>query len=210
MKGLPFLVLLVVSLSHHHPTQRHSQEHVYNGNPSVIMLDTCKENNLCNHGTCILLESNNVSCRCEKPYVDYTGEACSKKGKSMVSAFLISFFFGGLGADWFYMSSGDPVYILIGCVKLIILFLLPLSLCWIWKLGILSKWILDSYTYTETDKSGCVWILLFWIMPGILVIICLTGSVWWVVDWARVVDEGRMIKWTDGQGVALFIDLYEI
>ena len=200
MNSFLLILLLFISVSHLQPIQKYSEK-------PVNIEKLCKKNNLCNNGTCTLISSI-TSCRCDKPYVDHQGQACAEKGNSMLSAFLLSFFLGGLGADWFYMSSGDSFYIFIGIIKLVTIFLLPLSFCWFWRLGILSKWILDTYSYTDTNKTGCAWIILFCVLPGMMVVVVMTGSVWWVVDWARVVDEGRMVKWTDGRGVALYIDMY--
>ena len=39
--------------------------------------------------------------------------------KSKIIVFLISFFVGYLGFDWFYLSEGNGAYICIGCLKLV-------------------------------------------------------------------------------------------
>lgn len=46
---------------------------------------------------------------------------CSYQQKSKLAAFLLSFFLGGLGADWFYLSVGNAGYIVAGVFKLLTL-----------------------------------------------------------------------------------------
>merc|ERR1712080_26411 len=43
------------------------------------------------------------------------------KGKSKLVAFLLSFFLGEFGVDWFYLSNGSAGYIVAGIFKLITL-----------------------------------------------------------------------------------------
>ncbi len=46
---------------------------------------------------------------------------CTYQQKSKLAAFLLSFFAGGLGADWFYLSVGNSGYIAAGVFKLLTL-----------------------------------------------------------------------------------------
>jgi TM2 domain-containing membrane protein YozV len=46
---------------------------------------------------------------------------CTYQKKSKLAAFLLSFFLGGLGADWFYLSVGNAGYIVAGVFKLLTL-----------------------------------------------------------------------------------------
>ncbi|UJR07562.1 hypothetical protein I4U23_011850 [Adineta vaga] len=46
---------------------------------------------------------------------------CTYQQKSKLAAFLLSFFLGGLGADWFYLSVGSAGYIVAGVFKLLTL-----------------------------------------------------------------------------------------
>ena len=89
-------------------------------------LTMCLKENLCNYGDCVLLRNKNVSCRCDKYYVDHDQEMCAEKGKSKLILFLLSFFGGGLGADWFYMSNGSLVFICIGILKISLIFVFAL------------------------------------------------------------------------------------
>jgi len=45
-------------------------------------------------------------------------EPCNYRATKKLSAFLISFLVGGLGADWFYLSGGSAGYIIAGLFKL--------------------------------------------------------------------------------------------
>ena len=57
-------------------------------------------------------------CDCDQPYIVQDG-SCSYKGKSTLITFLLSFFAGGLGVDWFYLSCGNAGYIVAGVFKLL-------------------------------------------------------------------------------------------
>ena len=80
----------------------------------------------CGVGTCVELSPYAYpgsppipSCICTKPYIDMGSSKCSYKAKSKLVAFLISFFVGGWGVDWFYLSNGDAGYIVAGIFKII-------------------------------------------------------------------------------------------
>ena len=46
------------------------------------------------------------------------GKPCEYAQKSKLTAFLISFFLGAVGGDWFYLSQGTAGYIVAGLFKL--------------------------------------------------------------------------------------------
>lgn len=69
------------------------------------------------------------SCNCHSGFMDDGKKKCSYKGKSKLTAFLISFFVGSFGADWFYLANGDAGYIVAGVFKL-----LTFGCCGIWAL----------------------------------------------------------------------------
>jgi len=78
----------------------------------------------CGLGTCVEFPLSLGSlpspiCICTKPYISTINSKCSYTGKSKLAAFLLSFFVGGLGVDWFYLSTGDAGYIAAGIFKLI-------------------------------------------------------------------------------------------
>ena len=58
-------------------------------------------------------------------WIDNGKYPCAYLAKSKLVAFLLSFFMGGLGIDWFYLSVGSASYIVGGIVKIIFVFILP-------------------------------------------------------------------------------------
>ena len=100
--------------------------------------------------------------------------------KSKLAAFLISFFFGGFGADWFYLSKGYFTYIFAGIVKLLFKFC-----CCCCCFGLKSA----------SDSSGGVTVLLQCLK--------LPFGIWWLVDWIRILCDA----FPDGAGMELMNDL---
>ena len=109
--------------------------------------------------------------------------------KSKLVAFLLSFFLGEFGADWFYLSQGDFTYLFFGFFKLFLL-ISPISFC-------CYNFIVDGCSFQDVRKWP--WKNIFcqgsWII-GLVVFI------WWVVDWARVLTN----TFPDGNGRELLID----
>ncbi|KAG5185471.1 hypothetical protein JKP88DRAFT_135414, partial [Tribonema minus] len=62
-------------------------------------------------------------CECDGSYITHEPDPqtsiCNYHQKSQLTTFLISFFVGCLGVDWFYLAVGNPWYIVAGVVKLI-------------------------------------------------------------------------------------------
>lgn len=62
-------------------------------------------------------------CDCNSKYINavVAGEtvACDYKQKGKLETFLLSFFVGPLGVDWFYLARGDVGYNVAGAFKLI-------------------------------------------------------------------------------------------
>ena len=108
--------------------------------PTVTPAKLC--NLECNNGECVLKEvediNNNATlvkeCRCDEGYHTKGAQPCMEKVvkvekdkrmekvvKDKIVAFLISFFAGGFGADWFYLSNGHGGYICAGVFKLLTL-----------------------------------------------------------------------------------------
>ena len=84
--------------------------------------DPCTSNLFCIHGVCDRNQSTPV-CVCDRGWVlarDGSG-LCTYQQKSKLAAFLLSFFVGGFGADWFYLSVGNAGYIVAGVFKLLTL-----------------------------------------------------------------------------------------
>lgn len=106
------VVVLVVSLS----------LNVVGQNISSRATDPCSSNLNCIHGICDRNRTIPV-CICDRGWVlarDDSG-LCTYQQKSKLAAFLLSFFVGGFGADWFYLSVGNAGYIVAGVFKLLTL-----------------------------------------------------------------------------------------
>ena len=86
----------------------------------------CKTQGECGNGICeIGVKWNETTtvhlCKCDEGYINYDGKPCEYGQKSKLTAFLISFFLGELGGDWFYLSQGSGAYIVGGIFKLLTL-----------------------------------------------------------------------------------------
>jgi len=66
------------------------------------------------NGECVLNE-----CICSKGWIIRDQSGCIYQQKSKLIAFLLSFFVGIFGVDWFYLSCSNPAYIIAGFIKLI-------------------------------------------------------------------------------------------
>ena len=63
----------------------------------------CTTNTDCNKGQCV-----SSACVCNAGYINFpSNQVCNYEQKSKETAFLLSFFFGYFGADWFYLSKGN-------------------------------------------------------------------------------------------------------
>ena len=104
--------------------------------------------------------------------------------KSKLAAFLLSFFLGGFGADWFYLSRGVASYIIVGIVKMLLL---------------ISQ-VRCSYTTEEGSELECGLEINCFGRYGRLVRFC-SIFIWWVVDWMRILDN----NFPDGIGMKLML-----
>ncbi len=80
----------------------------------------CRSDIDCVQGICNISESNGI-CICNRGWVlarDGLNQ-CTYQQKSKLTAFLLSFFLGFFGADWFYLSVGNGGYIAAGVFKLL-------------------------------------------------------------------------------------------
>ena len=131
---------------------------------SVVDLTECIAQDHCKpNGECIIMTNNKTRCKCFKFYMehrDHQGKTiirtCWKERKSQHTAFLLSFFVGGCGADWFYLSEGDLIFVLVGLLK-------------IFLFGVTVSLMINLY---------CVVPIMVTLMPGVLI--------WWLVDWIRI------------------------
>ncbi len=127
------------------------------------------------HSQCVSGE-----CQCVRGWTTWKdGVPCSYEQKSKLAAFVLSFLLGNFGADWFYLSQGNAVYILAGVFKL----LMACGCC-------------CSLFRTCGDKDdgfsaccGCI--------SGLL---SFGGGIWWLVDWIRILVDA----FPDGNGAPLY------
>jgi TM2 domain-containing membrane protein YozV len=84
-------------------------------NNSTLKL-ICSSNINCGYpnGQCLLNQ-----CICSKGWIITDQSGCTYQLKSKLIAFLLSFFVGIFGVDWFYLSLGNAAYIIAGIIKLI-------------------------------------------------------------------------------------------
>ena len=108
-------ILVFLSLSMTISSAQHS-------NVSIKSSDYCTSNIECVHGVC---DRNRTFplCICDRGWVLSRdgSDVCIYQQKSKLAAFLLSFFIGGFGADWFYLSVGNGGYIVAGVFKLLTL-----------------------------------------------------------------------------------------
>lgn len=96
--------------------------------PLAITNLECKSDKDCNNGVCAFYENiifnegdGKTHCVCNDGYIfiesEIDGEKCSYQQRSKFIAFLISFFAGQFGTDWFYLSMDTNHYIFVGICK---------------------------------------------------------------------------------------------
>ena len=73
----------------------------------------------CNHGRCTVYNATVSYCICDKNYLSVNNETCNYQQTSKLTAFLVSFFVGFLGVDWFVLAKGNAGYIVAGVFKLL-------------------------------------------------------------------------------------------
>merc|ERR1712025_787896 len=101
------------------------------------------------------------------------------EAKSKLVAFLLSFFLGGLGIDWFYLSIGTAGYICAGIAKIIFVVITPIC----------GKAMMSSGDGMAVCGGCCLCI-----MPGL---------VWCLADWIRILTGA----FPDGNGMELYQDM---
>lgn len=154
---------------------------VFAANSTTEPTPTCLSDSDCNgHGKCV-----NSVCKCETGYITHKGVNCNYKQKEKLVAFLLSFLIGATGADWFYLSSGSTMYIVIGVIKLLTGFV-----------GIGLPCCLGCAGCLRSDGSK---IAAFVIIIILITLLSLTNAVWWLADWIRVLVD----NFKDGNGIDL-------
>jgi len=121
---------------------------------------------------------------------DLTARKCSHKGKSKLTAFLISLFVGGVGGDWFYLSGGNTWYIVMGFFKLATF----LFSCYV-------SCVIGEWFFFKGDESCCctriVARIVKYLTYGVV-------GIWWLVDFCRILFG----QWShDGTGHQVVVDV---
>ena len=73
----------------------------------------------CNNGHCASYNTTVSYCVCNTNYLSVNGGVCNYAQTSKTEAFLVSFFVGELGVDWFILAKGNSGYIVAGVFKLL-------------------------------------------------------------------------------------------
>ncbi len=146
----------------------------------------CTSDATCNNGVC-----RNFTCVCTLGYVDFNNQTCNYKQKEKLTAFLLSFFVGNFGADWFYLANGNSDYEVAAIIKLTTVIFLIIGSCFLCCTSVCSA----------AEKS-CIagFGFVFSIIITLLLILCgLINPIWYLVDWIRILTN----SFKDGNGVSL-------
>lgn len=137
----------------------------------------CTDDLQCGYGYC-----HAYSCQCYRGYITwYYMDICSYEQRSKSTAFLVSFFVGYLGVDWFVLSRGNAGYVVVGVVKMFLLF----AACF--------TWFLSAKNRSEKSRNRRF-------LPLVAAIVLTSVSViWWLTDWIRVLAD----VFYDGYGAPL-------
>ncbi|UJR23795.1 hypothetical protein I4U23_026772 [Adineta vaga] len=131
----------------------------------------------CGHGYC-----QGYVCQCHRGYITWRWmNVCNYEQRTKLTAFLLSFFVGIFGIDWFILSRGQTEYIIAGIIKLLISF------------GCIIGWPI-IILHLSKKKSGIVTI------PNMInVSLSVTSFLWWLTDWIRILAD----VFYDGNGAPL-------
>ena len=113
-------------------------------------------------------------------------ENTEPKKRSKLVAFLLSFLLGGFGADWFYLSQGVFIYIMVGIIKLLLIGQAGCCLC---------SFKFDCCCSIQEGLEKCFGPCSCLVGVGVFL--------WWVVDWVRVLTN----NFPDGNGMELLLDM---
>lgn len=131
----------------------------------------------CGRGICQM----NI-CQCNPGYMTWRFmEVCEYEQRKKLTAFLLSFFVGVFGIDWFVLSRSNSGYIIAGIIKLIITLICVIS------------WPITIRRFSKKDSS------VLSISNIISVLLSLTTFIWWLTDWIRVLAG----VFKDGNGAPL-------
>jgi TM2 domain-containing membrane protein YozV len=127
----------------------------------------CLNDNECGRGVCRV-----YACQCFRGYTTWKFmDVCNYEQRTKSTAFLVSFFVGMCGVDWFVLSRGNAAYIITGLLKLII----TSACCLVWPYIIIAA-------SRATSRSSTIGTF-------INVIFSVISFVWWLADWIRVLAD---------------------
>lgn len=140
--------------------------------PACFYTSDCPPHSRCSGG----------QCECDRNWMTpKKGGLCAYEQRSKWITFILSFFFGTFGVDWFYLSHGTVEYIIAGVIKALLGCASCCTLC--------LKCLLDDVNTTPISSLKCITSLF-----GII------GNVWWLVDWIRILVG----VFPDGNGIRLY------
>lgn len=143
--------------------------------------------NDCGNGVC-LHTPNGIQCHCFPSYITIDPESeCNYTQRNLDVGFTYSLFFGGLGADWFYLARGNGIYIFIGLLKLFLSFTVVF-------LSKLVK-IMKSNESNEAFSTHCKVVTYMFTLP-----LCIVFIFWWILDFVRMGNN----TFLDGNGHNLY------
>ena len=137
---------------------------------SVSTEPNCTFNSEC--GVNAYCQPVDSTCTCNKGFITTDSkDICNYKQKTKSGVFLLSFFVGGFGIDWFILARENVAYNVVGIFKLLLFVGLVI--------GVNYNKDLDSMKmrYLKLILLGCF-------------------GVWWLVDWIRILVDA----FPDGQG----------
>jgi TM2 domain-containing membrane protein YozV len=165
--------------------------------------DECANDFECGQGECVTKKLENDTeihvCKCDDKWITIADAEimhedhldslyCNYKQKSKLTAFLLSFFVGGYGADYFYLG-----YIGMGVGKLIISFGFCIAMC------VAICFVAGLAASDSGTAAGACGIVCGIILAGCV----LTSIIWWFVTWGMILTNDL----PDVNGIALYKDM---
>ena len=178
-KSASFIILAVITViaCARDEFQSHQDQSSQLRQTRTVNISCMVDSDCSNHGYC-----RNKKCQCQPGYITWqaSGE-CNYNQIPQLVAFLVSFFVGGLGVDWFLLARNNGGYVAAGVFKL----LLP---C-----GIFAG-IPCIAMSRQRDSTALI------VVGYVISILPSCGlSIWWLVDWIRILTN----SFPDGNGAPL-------
>lgn len=171
------LFVLTVSLSNARFAPEQEQIHLTRRSHPRLWGRWCTDDIECGRGVC-----RADVCQCYRGYITWKWmEVCNYEQRTKLTAFLVSFFVGILGIDWFVLARGNAGYIIAGIIKLMI------------SLACSIGWPVLVIRFSKKDSRALA------IGNIINATLSVTAFVWWLTDWIRVLGN----VFYDGHGAPL-------